>query len=789
MDFSQPRDVSADRSRSPSHSGSDAGSAQHSHAVQQQESSSRGPYPAEPRETAQPQYSSSRGSYAGVPRETAQPQAGAAYYTPDSGRSWGAPPASTGGRDGGATAEPPTFGVWYVPSGRSAASSSRSRTVSSYYEPAPTMAATAAAQQTAEPPMDFSQPRDVSAFGHGGDRSRTPRSDRVPSGRSGGGDYIEADVAGTWDLPPQPDDNTCWNFTPPRMPAPSDASSVWSAPFEQVPTKRGDRGDGDRALCRTGSSQAERNLELGIPQLPLATIASSSFNSVQNSTLPKVMQQQSQEPNPFCNALTMLTQAIFRRADALDTSRSGASSAVSQGSQAFMRKWAANHQPPLQNQQPPPQPAPMQDEARSTLSHGQQEADISYRGPQTPEADSSYSGPQPRGGARTPSSQGVSYRSGAEQSGYAGYPGPPSYDYQEDPMDSRSVSRADAYPAYAGSERSDEGTGYPPYGRSECSDEGSSSAAPGPGGYIPEQFQYNRGFVPSSSRSATSSSVASGWHFSSGPPRQGPFSASGGASLSGAASRADSEAWPPPRGFEGSLRPALSDASSSQARPNREEIDNMASRIAASRNMSSGEEDMVRRMLTDLADQLFYGSSDPSAFRIHEIGLQGPQSGLRRPGSEELQQIAKAVGGGRGDGQVAATHALLTLMTDALFGGEAGSSSSGAASRGCLPANVPRPSPRTLETIAQRVIARSGSDREGRVREMLAGLTEAVFGPTVDSQVPVFARPDEAGSQPPTARSSVRSKSTTSEDVKEELNQEVRGLLSELCGVLFTTSP
>merc|ERR1719487_1956205 len=118
------------------------------------------------------------------------------------------------------------------------------------------------------------------------------------------------------------------------MPAASDVSSeaVWSTPFPD----------------REAERQADRNAELGIPSLPLATITSSSFG-VQSGG-PKELSL------AFTNALDQLTNAMYRSADALDSSRSGSSSRPSWDKAA-------------------PLPMPVQESGASS------EADLAYRAP------------------------------------------------------------------------------------------------------------------------------------------------------------------------------------------------------------------------------------------------------------------------------------------------------------------------------------------------------------------------------------------------------------------------
>merc|ERR1740121_615348 len=81
-------------------------------------------------------------------------------------------------------------------------------------------------------------------------------------------------------------------------------------------------------------------------------------------------------------------------------------------------------------------------------------------------------------------------------------------------------------------------------------------------------------------------------------------------------------------------------------------------------------------------------------------------------------------------------------MTEVFFGPQAG------VAPGAL--DVPPPSPRTCEDIVQRVLARSGgATHEAQVRQMMAGLTEALFG-----RHPVTYCDSDAGSSLFTARSS-----------------------------------
>lgn len=147
-------------------------------------------------------------------------------------------------------------------------------------------------------------------------------------------------------------------------------------------------------------------------------------------------------------------------------------------------------------------------------------------------------------------------------------------------------------------------------------------------------------------------------------------------------------------------------------------------------------------------------------------------SSTTRPSALELQEMAEAIGERCGEDQVEPASAMLQLMTDVLFGAD-----QRAQDRSVVALSyVRRPTPRTLEAIAQRVVQRTGSvEKSEAIRELLFQLTDSVFG-----------RVDQDDAVLYTARSSVRSQSTTSEEVKEEVNSEVRGILTELCGVLFT---
>mmetsp|Transcript_33684 Transcript_33684/g.104958 ORF Transcript_33684/g.104958 Transcript_33684/m.104958 type:complete len:239 (+) Transcript_33684:2-718(+) len=233
----------------------------------------------------------------------------------------------------------------------------------------------------------------------------------------------------------------------------------------------------------------------------------------------------------------------------------------------------------------------------------------------------------------------------------------------------------------------------------------------------------------------------------------------------------------------------------------------MAARIAQVRMLTDAQFQQVRCMLQDIASTLFgpapSGSQQSTTFVQPSLppvvpgaaALAAGQRPAHRPSPEELKRMAESVGQRYGGGQSAEAQAMLQMMSDVLFGADP--AAAGTPSR-ALPAGVPRPSPRTLEAITQRVIARTGgSANEAAVRQMLAELTQALFGPTVAFQEPSS---DNAPSQLCTARSSVRSRSSASQEsryvwprnqapsaaaARPEIQQEVHGLMTELCGVLF----
>jgi len=227
--------------------------------------------------------------------------------------------------------------------------------------------------------------------------------------------------------------------------------------------------------------------------------------------------------------------------------------------------------------------------------------------------------------------------------------------------------------------------------------------------------------------------------------------------------------------------------------PPSDEIVAMAGRIAAQRGMNAEQQEMVRSMLHGLSDTVFAGGA--------VMLPTGP-----RPPPEYLEQMTQGISHSGGDPKQ--IKAMLTLITDVLFG--ATDSRQLASSTSSAP--LVRPSPRKLSAIAKRVALRSGGpDREEAVTQMLETVMRAMFdGPggvqeSVQSSTQVEAQrrvrsasrsqgqdadvaaivAEQVASQLVTARSSVRSQSTTSEQVREEVNLEVRNLLAELCTVLY----
>lgn len=221
--------------------------------------------------------------------------------------------------------------------------------------------------------------------------------------------------------------------------------------------------------------------------------------------------------------------------------------------------------------------------------------------------------------------------------------------------------------------------------------------------------------------------------------------------------------------------------------PSEAEIEAMVARIAAARQMSDAQATNVRSMLVDLSKTLFGAEVEApepktpiSASSVESVGAS-----LRRPTSTELNAVAEKTG----ISQVPAAQAMLQLMTDVLFGDEASSSSATRQVEG-LAAGAARPTADTLEAITKRVVARTGDkSQEQQVRTMLLSLTDAIFAGGMDARSLSHSASGtgSGSSELNTARSSVRSGSDTSEQFKEDINVEVHGLLTELCGTLFTS--
>eukprot|EP00928_Gymnodinium_smaydae_P034343 TRINITY_DN24360_c1_g2_i5.p1 TRINITY_DN24360_c1_g2~~TRINITY_DN24360_c1_g2_i5.p1 ORF type:complete len:492 (+),score=115.45 TRINITY_DN24360_c1_g2_i5:145-1620(+) len=227
--------------------------------------------------------------------------------------------------------------------------------------------------------------------------------------------------------------------------------------------------------------------------------------------------------------------------------------------------------------------------------------------------------------------------------------------------------------------------------------------------------------------------------------------------------------------------------------PTKAEVDAMAARIADKRGLTGAQAEGVRRMLTDIASTIFAGSMPAAAAPApappvqETLAAKIARGAVRRPSPEELKKMAQAIAartGGSGEAEVA--EAMLQQMMDVLFDPQAAAPGAGGNSR-------PRVSPRALEQIMRRLAERNngGSGQQTEVRQMLHLLTESAFRSGEGSVVAASsaAGAGASASGPPTARSSVASRSTTSEEVTQEMDNQVHGMLSELCGVLFAPKP
>lgn len=228
--------------------------------------------------------------------------------------------------------------------------------------------------------------------------------------------------------------------------------------------------------------------------------------------------------------------------------------------------------------------------------------------------------------------------------------------------------------------------------------------------------------------------------------------------------------------------PAADSASGAQLprRPTPDEIKTMARRVASARSMTPAQEEMIAETLGDLADKLFSGSTDREA----QAHLAGVIANFRRPTSGEMRDMSGVIGERCGTGAEAQARVILESMSNALFGSRDHAPSS------TSPSGLARPGPQALEAIAQRVVSRSHAPgQEAVVREMLANLTDSIFGPPPASQptpAAVEAVVEQVASQLCTARSSVWSYSTPQARVASAQNGEVRELLTNLCGILLS---
>lgn len=219
-------------------------------------------------------------------------------------------------------------------------------------------------------------------------------------------------------------------------------------------------------------------------------------------------------------------------------------------------------------------------------------------------------------------------------------------------------------------------------------------------------------------------------------------------------------------------------------RPSNAEIRGMAERIAQTRGMNHEQQQEIEFMLVGIADRLFGApargnqrSAEPSAAPSSAPDHSEPASphgapgvpGAHRPSSAQIQQMAEAVCYRTGNDQIEPARGVVQLMADILFAGPDSGDVESAEAMG-----LSRPSPRTLEDVTERVVSScGGAVRRVAVREMLAILVQALFGPGGE---------DGEGSQMATARSSVRSQSSTISESREETSHMVECLITELAG-------
>jgi len=211
-------------------------------------------------------------------------------------------------------------------------------------------------------------------------------------------------------------------------------------------------------------------------------------------------------------------------------------------------------------------------------------------------------------------------------------------------------------------------------------------------------------------------------------------------------------------------------------RPSPEQLDHMAARVTQQRGMPQSQAVSVRAMLADLTETLFGDDTRTPPYQV---------DGMERPNTAELRRMAATVSQRCGAENAQLARTMLKTMSERIFGpsGRAQSANSSRSRRSesrIYCEDLPRPSPRSLEVITQRVLARAGGrEHEDVIRELLMQLTGALFG------LSDAARPANHHS----LFCSARSNNTNSDDVGNELNQEVRGLINELCVTVFADSP
>ena len=171
--------------------------------------------------------------------------------------------------------------------------------------------------------------------------------------------------------------------------------------------------------------------------------------------------------------------------------------------------------------------------------------------------------------------------------------------------------------------------------------------------------------------------------------------------------------------------------------PTPQQIDDVARELVRDQKLGVADGERVRRQLHIIATDLYNprgsasarGSGRGSAAASHasmadsmasRVVLAGGSS-APRPSASQLDHMARQVAR-RSGGSQSEARATLQAMADVLFGpGRDGRSGSTA------PLDVQRPSAQTMEAIVHRVVdASNGSARSGHVRQMLAGMTEAI---------------------------------------------------------------